>query len=144
MIGGLVDYVLSEKDENGRDKCVWSTSMNFIAATRKGQRAEMISLAEESIKNRMPVCHWMMSWNENEIPTSQKVTDAVRMFLKGMGLKEHQTLVAVHANTQNVHAHILVNRVHPDTYKVIQPHHGFDIKSRSPLTVRWSNAAIRI
>ena len=167
MIGGLVDYVLSEKDEEGRKKCVWSTAMNFIAATRKGQRAEMISLAEESIKSRMPVCHWMMSWNENEIPTGQQVMEAVRIFLKGMGLEEHQTLVAVHANTQNVHAHILVNRVHPDTYKVIQPHHGFDIeaahrivariektqgwrpqsancKSRSPLTVKWSNAAIRI
>lgn len=51
------------------------------------------------------------------------------MFLKGMGLEEHQTLVAVHANTQNVHAHILVNRVHPDSFQVIQPHNGFDIEA---------------
>ncbi len=69
MIGGIVDYVLSEKDENGRNKCVWSTALNFIAATRKGQRAEMISLAEESVRSRMPVCHWLLIWNEHEIPT---------------------------------------------------------------------------
>ena len=129
MIGGLFDYVLSEKDEEGKDKCVWSSALNFIAATRKGQKVEMISLAEESIKSKMPVTHWMMSWNENEIPTEQQVMEAVQMFLKGMGLEEHQTLVAVHANTQNVHAHILVNRVHPDTLKVIQPHNGFDIEA---------------
>lgn len=41
----------------------------------------------------------------------------------------HQVLVTVHANTQNVHAHILVNRVHPDTFQVIQPHNGFDIEA---------------
>ena len=129
MIGGLFDYMLSEKDEEGKDKCVWSSALNFIAATRKGQKVEMISLAEESIKSKMPVTHWMMSWNENEIPTEQQVMEAVQIFLKGMGLEEHQTLVAVHANTQNVHAHILVNRVHPDTLKVIQPHNGFDIEA---------------
>ena len=129
MIGGMDDYVLSEKDEDGKDKCVWSTAMNFIAATRKGQRAEMISLAEKSVRSRMPVSHWLLSWSENEIPTEQQLTEAVQMFLKGMGLEEHQTLVAVHANTQNVHAHILVNRVHPDTLKVIQPHNGFDIEA---------------
>lgn len=110
MIGGIVDYVLSETDEDGRSKCVWSTALNFIAATRKGQRAEMISLAEESVRSRMPVTHWLLSWNENEIPTEQQITEAAQMFLKGMGLEGHQTLVAVHANTQNVHAHILVNR----------------------------------
>ena len=81
MIGGLFDYVLAEKDEAGKDKCVWSTALNFIAATRKGQKAEMISLAEESIKSRMPVAHWMLSWNENEIPTEAQVTEAVQMFL---------------------------------------------------------------
>ena len=129
MIGGIFDYVLSEKDEEGKDKCVWSTALNFIAATSKGQRAEMISLAEESIRSKMPCAHWMMSWNENEIPTEQQITEAVQMFLKGMGLEGHQTLVAVHANTQNVHAHILVNRVHPDTFQVIQPHNGFDIEA---------------
>ena len=133
MIGGLFDYVLSKKDEAGKDKCIWSSGLNFIAATSKGQKVEMISLAEESIKSKMPVTHWMMSWNENEIPTELQVMEAVQIFLKGMGLEEHQTLVAVHANTQNVHAHILVNRVHPDTLQVIQPHKGFDIEAATRL-----------
>lgn len=33
------------------------------------------------------------------MPTGQQLTDAVQMFLKGMELEEHQTFVAVHANT---------------------------------------------
>ena len=89
----------------------------------------MIALAEESIKSKMPCAHWMMSWNENEIPDEAQIRQAVDMFLKGMGLEDHQVIVALHTNTQNVHAHIVVNRVHPDTLKVIQPHNGFDIEA---------------
>ena len=79
MIGGLVDYVLAEKDEHGQQKCAWHFSENFIAATKKGQRAEMIALAEESIKSKMPCSHWMMSWNENEIPDEAQIRQAVDM-----------------------------------------------------------------
>lgn len=129
MIGELVDYVLAEKDADGKQKCAWHFSENFIAATKNGQRAEMIALAEESIKSKMPCTHWLMSWNENEIPDEGQIRQAVDMFLKGMGLEGHQVIVALHTNTQNVHAHIVVNRVHPDTLKVIQPHNGFDIEA---------------
>lgn len=36
---------------------------------------------------------------------------------------------AMHKNTDNCHMHIVVNRTHPYTQKVIQPHHGFDIEA---------------
>ncbi|MDE7064290.1 MAG: relaxase/mobilization nuclease domain-containing protein, partial [Desulfovibrionaceae bacterium] len=129
MIGGLVNYVLARTDDDGKDKCAWSFGLNFFAATREGQRAEMIALAEDAPRSRMPVAHWLMSWNEDEIPTEQQVRDAVQMFLAGMELDGHQAIVAVHTNTQNIHAHIVVNRVHPDTCEVIQPHNGFDIEA---------------
>ncbi|WP_022657077.1 relaxase/mobilization nuclease domain-containing protein [uncultured Desulfovibrio sp.] len=89
----------------------------------------MISLAEESIQSRMPVTHWILSWQESEQPTREQADEAVRLFLRGMGLAEHQTLYALHKNTGNYHMHIVVNRTHPYTQKVIQPHRGFDIKA---------------
>ena len=36
---------------------------------------------------------------------------------------------ALHKNTGNYHLHIAVNRTHPYTQKVIQPHRGFDIEA---------------
>ena len=45
-----------------------------------------------------------------------------------MGLEGHQVIYALHGNTANLHLHIAVNRTHPDTLKVIQPHRGFDIE----------------
>ena len=127
MIGGLVDYILAEHDDRGKDKLAYAGSRNFLTTTVAAQKREMISLAEESIQSRMPVTHWILSWQENEQPTSEQVDEAVSLFLRGMGLVEHQTVYALHKNTGNYHLHIAVNRTHPYTQKVIQPHRGFDI-----------------
>ena len=127
MIGGLVDYILAEHDDRGKDKLAYAGSRNFLTTTVAAQKREMISLAEESIQSRMPVTHWILSWQENEQPTSEQVDEAVSLFLRGMGLAEHQTIYALHKNTGNYHLHIVVNRTHPYTQKVIQPYQGFDI-----------------
>ena len=127
MIGGLVDYILAEHDDRGKKKLAYAGSRNFLTTTVAAQKREMISLAEESIQSRMPVTHWILSWQENEQPSREQVDEAVNLFLRGMGLAEHQTLYALHKNTGNYHLHIVVNRTHPYTQKVIQPHRGFDI-----------------
>ena len=129
MIGGLVDYILAEHDDNGKDKLAFAGSRNFLTTTVAAQKREMIFLAEESIQSKMPVTHWILSWQENEQPTREQVDEAVSLFLRGMGLAEHQTIYALHKNTGNYHLHIAVNRTHPYTEKVIQPHRGFDIEA---------------
>ena len=129
MIGGLVDYILAEHDDNGKGKLAFAGSKNFLTTTVAAQKREMISLAEESIQSKMPVTHWILSWQENEQPTREQVDEAVSLFLRGMGLAEHQTIYALHKNTGNYHLHIAVNRTHPYTEKVIQPHRGFDIEA---------------
>ena len=129
MIGGLVDYVLAHKDEEGNRKRLYAFGMNFLTGTTEAWKREMIALAEEAVKSRMPVAHWAMSWQENEMPDREQVLEAVNIFLERMGLKGHQTLVAAHANTGNFHVHIVVNRTHPYTERVVQPHRGFDIEA---------------
>ncbi len=129
MIGGLVDYILAEHDDNGKGKLAFAGSKNFLTTTVAAQKREMISLAEESIQSRMPVTHWILSWQENEQPTHEQVDETVSLFLRGMGLAEHQTIYALHKNTGNYHLHIVVNRTHPYTQKVVQPHRGFDIEA---------------
>ena len=129
LIGGLVDYVLAQKDEAGNQKRLYAYGLNFLTTTTAAWKNEMIALAEESIQSKMPVTHWVMSWQENEVPSREQVREAVDIFLERMGLEGHQAIVAAHGNTGNFHIHIVVNRTHPYTEKVIQPHRGFDIEA---------------
>jgi len=128
MIGGLLDYILQPVDDREIDKLAYYGAKNFITETPESQKAEMISLAYESLRSPMPVTHWIMSWQENELPSREQIDEAVDVFLEKMGLEGHQVVYALHKNSAHHHVHIVVNRTHPDTLKVIQPHRGFDIE----------------
>lgn len=95
--------------------------------THTGQKVEMITLARESGHRHMPVQHWMF-WREGEQPTREQVEEVVDVFLEKMGLVGHQIIYGLHHNTANYHLHIAVNRMNPETGKVVLPFNGLDIR----------------
>lgn len=66
----------------------------------------------------IPVDHWVLSWQQGECPSAEQSKEATEIFLKRLGLEGHQAVWAVHANTQNTHLHIAVNRVNK---KMVSP-----------------------
>jgi hypothetical protein len=80
------------------------------------------------------------SWQEGEQPTPAQVEDAVTIFLDELGLKDHQAIYGLHADTDNLHLHLVVNRVNPDSLKVIKPNRGFDIEAAHKAVARIEQA----
>ncbi len=145
QIADLVDYIRYPHNTNAEEKIAHAGSRNFLSGTHNGQKAEMISLAQESVHSKMPVSHWIFSWPENEQPSRAQVDELVDMFLEHMGLSEHQAVYGLHYNTQNYHVHIAVNRMHPVNLKVVQPFKGFDIEEAHKIVAKveqkqgWAN-----
>ncbi|GHV30691.1 hypothetical protein FACS1894167_11930 [Synergistales bacterium] len=83
--------------------------------------AEMEALASNNTRSKDPVFHAILAWREMELPTNKQVDEAVKIALKELNLEDCQALWALHANTQNRHVHIVVNKIDPETYKAIQP-----------------------
>ncbi|MGY8527576.1 TraI/MobA(P) family conjugative relaxase [Paracidovorax citrulli] len=79
--------------------------------------AEMYATAKMAPRVANPVYHYILSWPEHERPKTEEIFAAARHTLAALGMSEHQYIVAIHANTDNLHAHIEVNRVHPRTFK---------------------------
>ncbi|HJH15398.1 MAG TPA: relaxase/mobilization nuclease domain-containing protein [Bilophila wadsworthia] len=128
QIGDLVDYIRFPHNKNPLEKIEYAGGRGFLSATHTGQKMEMIALARESAHSNMPVQHWMFSWQESEQPTREQVEELVDIFLERMGLTGHQTVYGLHYDTDNYHLHIAVNRMNPESGKVVQPHRGFDIR----------------
>ncbi|MBD5648150.1 MAG: relaxase/mobilization nuclease domain-containing protein [Desulfovibrio sp.] len=128
QIGDLVDYIRNPSVRNRGEKIEHAGYRNFITDTHTAQKLEMIALARETVRSRMPVNHWVFSWPEGEQPTRAQVDELVDIFLEKMGLKDHQALYGLHCDTRNYHVHIAVNRVHPETLKVVRTNNGFDIR----------------
>lgn len=79
--------------------------------------AEMNAVARKNTRCEDPVYHFILSWPEHEKPAPEAIFDAAEHAIKSLGFEEHQYVIAIHANTDNMHAHVAMNRVHPTTYK---------------------------
>ena len=128
-VAGLADYAQRPTGGDLREKCIHGGARGFQATTRAGQKAEMLALAEVSAHSKDPINHYVLSWPRGEQPTPAQIEEAVDVFLDTMGLVGHQTLYGLHADTDNVHLHLMVNRVHPITRKVIEINKGFDLEA---------------
>ncbi|EDT2972237.1 IncI1-type relaxase NikB [Salmonella enterica subsp. enterica] len=125
----LVDYATRLRDESFvslvdvmKDGCEW---VNFYGVTCFHNCTSLETAAEEmeytarqaryAKDDTDPVFHYILSWQSYESPRPEQIYDSVRHTLKALGLSSHQYVSAVHTDTDNLHVHVAVNRVHPDT-----------------------------
>lgn len=125
-VAGVVDYITEPENVNSIEKCIHSEAVNFLTNDLTSQKAEMTALAQEAVRSKDPIDHWVLSWKENERPTPEQAREAAAIFIKQCGLEGHQYVYGLHDDTDNMHVHIAVNRVHPDTGKVVKINKGFD------------------
>lgn len=83
--------------------------------------AEMSGTALQNKRSADPVLHIIMSWPHDENPTPAQASEAVSMLAENYGLQECQCVYGMHQNTDHTHLHIAWNRIHPESYRAIQP-----------------------
>ena len=128
-IGSLLDYIRSPQRADSEEKCAYYGARGFVTDSPGGHRAEMVALAQDAVRSSDPVNHYILSWREGEVPLPTQVEQAVTLFLDELGLKDHQAAYGLHSDTDNLHLHIVVNRVHPETLRVLKIHGGFDLEA---------------
>ena len=65
-----------------------------------------------------PVYHVAITWKNGEHPTRAQAERACLHVMQGLGYAEHQAVWSVHADTDNDHIHLVINKVHPDRLTV--------------------------
>jgi hypothetical protein len=79
--------------------------------------AEMNGVASKNRRCVDPVYHFILSWREHEAPTNAQVFESAKHCIEALGMDGHQYVTAIHHDTDNLHCHVAVNRVHPLTFK---------------------------
>ena len=121
----LVRYITAPEAGGALEKCIYHEAVNFITDALDAQVMEMIALGQEAVRSQDPVDHWTMSWREGEKPSIAQAREAVQILMRQSGLVGHQYVFALHDDTHCRHLHVVVNRVHPETFKVIKVNQGF-------------------
>jgi hypothetical protein len=75
--------------------------------------------------------HLLVSLTAGENPDAQTLRVIEERFCKALGYAEHQRISVVHHDTDNVHIHVAINKIHRTTFTLQNP--GYDYKTRSKL-----------
>ena len=124
-VTGLLRYIAQPERDGGGEKCVRYGARNFLSHTFNGHILEMVELASAATRSADPIEHFMLSWSEGEQPTPAQAEAAVDMLIHHMCLDEHQAAWGLHADTDTLHLHLIVSRVHPVTEKPVKINKGF-------------------
>jgi len=126
-VNHLLNYIEKPEVKNQQEKCVYLGKLNFEFEDH--HHTEMAAIADMGVRSNDPISHYVLSWKRGENPTNAQVDESVKILLKELHCHENQCVYALHKNTDNTHLHVAMNRVHPDTHKVIKPAGGFEIEA---------------
>jgi hypothetical protein len=85
----------------------------------------MNAVAAQNVRVKDPVYHIVLSWPAGETPTDDQAFACGAHAMRAVGMEGHQYVFGMHKDTKNVHMHVAVNRVNPDTFKAIYPDRDF-------------------
>ncbi len=98
---------------------MWATA----EAQNELKRAAGLSLSGR--KCTAPVKTISLSWHPSERPTPDQMIEAADGYLAKMGWSEHQAIYIGHNDTAHPHIHIILNRVHPETGRVLDDRNDY-------------------
>lgn len=74
--------------------------------------------------------HLLISFRLNEQPDAIKLKAIEGRICDALGYGDHQRVSAVHYDTDNIHLHLAISKIHPATYKSHTPFSDYKILSR--------------
>ncbi|HFR8143234.1 TPA: TraI/MobA(P) family conjugative relaxase [Salmonella enterica] len=119
---GLVKYITDEQGKTERLGEVQITNSeaanvaDFITDVLATQHANTRSEADKTY-------HLLVSFRAGEKPDEATLRAIEERICAGLGFGEHQRISAVHHDTDNLHIHIAINKIHPTRNTIHEPYY---------------------
>ncbi len=114
----LVDYIKQKADEVRITNC-HSIEQNW--AVREIEATQAKNTRAKGDKTY----HLIISFAPDEIPSKEVLNTIEDRVVASIGLSEHQRMSAVHNNTDNLHIHVAINKIHPKTLNMVEPYKAY-------------------
>ena len=116
---GLVTYLTSSRGNSERLGLVCGT--NCVSADVPSAVLEVESVQARNHRARHGTYHLVLSFPAGEEPPAQVLAAIERRACDVLGFTEHQRISVVHHDTDHLHVHIAINRIHPETHRAHWP-----------------------
>jgi len=112
--------VLDAEHDGG--KVAWSRVTHCASDDPGWAIKEIVATQARNTRSRSDKnYHLVVSFPEGETPGRARMEDIEDTICAAIGLGGHQRVSAVHQNTGHWHLHVAINKVHPGTFRTIEP-----------------------
>lgn len=121
---GLVDYITDSQSKEHRLGIVNITNCdtsNLKAATAEILATQHCNTRSENDKTY----HLLISFRAGEQPSEETLKAIEERICAGIGFSEHQRISAIHNDTDNLHIHIAINKIHPTRNTIHEPYRAY-------------------
>lgn len=122
--GRLAEYITDPQEKNVRvgivslTNCISNGIDLAVLEIRNTQAQNTRSIADKTY-------HLMVSFREGEQPDDATLEAIEERICNALGFAGHQRMSAVHHDTDNLHVHIAINKIHPSRYTIHEPFNAY-------------------
>ena len=128
-IGHLVAYLLDQKGKSDRVAAVAVT--NCQSDDPKWAVHEMQAVQSRNQRARGDrTYHLVISFRAGENLPGDTLARIEDDFCRALGFAEHQRVSVVHRDTDNLHLHVAVNKVHPTKFTLHEPFNDYHTRAK--------------
>jgi hypothetical protein len=121
---GLVQYITNEQGKTERVG-VCSTT-NCTAETMNAVIGEVLAIQRLNTRATGDrIYHLLVSFRPGENPDPTILKAIEERICSGLGYGEHQRVSVVHHDTDNIHLHIAINKIHPTKRTMREPYKAY-------------------
>lgn len=139
---GLARYLETGRDGTSPDRVEWIEARNLPTNDPHTASLLMRATAAQSVRVQKPVYHIALSFDPDDGVDRAAMVRVADRLLNDLGLDEHQALIVAHGDTRHAHVHLMINRVHPETFRAWDHRHDYARIERS-LREQESEMALR-
>jgi len=129
---GLVQYITNAQDKNERvgDVCI----TNCLSEHHEWAVKEVELTQRQNTRSKLDkTYHMLVSFRAGENPSADTLKSIEVQLCAALGYQEHQRVSAVHRDTDHLHIHIAINKVHPVKLTVHKPFRDYKILADAAL-----------
>ena len=116
----LINYITDAVSDGARVDFVRVTNLPSDEL-RDAVLAMMITQDMNTRSKSDKTYHMIFSFPHGEKPNREILNDIEDNLVASIGLKEHQRISAAHDDKEHYHVHVAINKVHPKTYRNVEP-----------------------
>lgn len=115
-IQGLTSYMDKPQAVVRISNCCFDSMPEAIKEIQATQKKNTRSRNEKTY-------HLVISFREGEQPDKNTLEQIEDRMAERIGFGEHQRISALHTDTNNWHLHLAINKVHPGTFRNVEPYY---------------------